>query len=368
MTTATKRRPARAQGLAEPIRERAAELGFSLLGFAAAADPPLEDHRRYQRFIAAGMHGEMSYLERHAEARARVDTAAILPGARTVICLASPYGRPASEEATDPPLARAIARYARGRDYHGHLRKRLRRLADFVRSLAPGAEARALSDTAPVLERAWARRAGLGFVGKNGLLIVPGQGSHCLLGEVVTTLRVEPEALGSPAAERCGSCRACLDACPTDAFAAPYVLDPRRCVAYLTIEARTLPPPALRPGVGEHLFGCDDCQDACPYNHGGRSASADRDPYRPLPLWSELSLGDLCAWDEASFLRATTGSPLRRARRAGLARNALLVAAVRARGPEGPSREAARALLEEARNHEIADLRVLAEELLASLS
>ena len=370
MTTAADQRAAETpEGpVAARIRQRASELGFGLVGFASAADPPAEHYQRYREFIGAAMHGEMTYLERHAEARERVDTAAILAGARTVVCVASPYARPLAEERTDPPLAQTIARYARGRDYHGHLTKRLRKLADFVRGLAPGAEARALCDTAPVLERAWAQRAGLGFVGKNGLLIVPGQGSHCLLGEVVTSVAVEEAALGSPQAERCGSCRACLDACPTDAFVAPYVLDPRRCVSYLTIEARSVPPPALRQQLGEHLFGCDDCQQICPHNHASVGASEGLEPYRPLPRWSSLSLEELCSWDEEGFRRGTEGSPLRRAGRAGLARNALLVAGAQARGPAGPRQRAAVELLEGATDHDVEDLGRLAADLLASLS
>src|SRR4029077_11713930 len=154
-----------------------------------------------------------------------------LPGAKSVVCLARRYQRPPGQENGDSETARAIARYARGRDYHGFLRQRIRRLASFIRSLGPPGDpprARPLCDDAPVLERAWAARAGLGFVGKNGLLIVPGVGSMVLLGEVVTTLRLGADP---PIAERCGSCARCLAACPTEAFVAPFVLDPRRCIS-----------------------------------------------------------------------------------------------------------------------------------------
>src|SRR5262249_18003347 len=150
---------------------------------------------------------------------------------------------------------RMIARYARGRDYHNGVRKKLRRLAAFVRGL--GADARPLIDDAPILERAWAARAGLGFVGKNGMGIVPGTGSLLALGEGVTTLALTPD---TPIDERCGTCTRCLDACPTHAFTRPFVLDARRCVSYLTIEKRGAIEDSLREGVGEHLFGCDDCQ------------------------------------------------------------------------------------------------------------
>ncbi|MEZ4440916.1 MAG: tRNA epoxyqueuosine(34) reductase QueG [Polyangiaceae bacterium] len=303
---------------AEALRHQATELGFDVVAFAHADEPLTLDHARYEDFIAVGRHGEMSYLADHVEARRRLDHDAILPGARTVICLARRYDR---DDSTDPPLAKRIARYARGQDYHGFLRKRLGRLAATLRQA--GHDARALCDTAPVLERAWAARAGLGFVGKNGLLIIPGQGSFCLLGEVVTTLALAPGAYGTPAGERCGSCRACLDACPTDAFVAPFVLEPRRCVAYWTIESRTAPPPELHAAIGEHLFGCDLCQDACPYNRLPPPPPTRTAPFAPHPRWATLTPDALV--DPAVFTRATQGSPLRRATPAGLARNALLL-------------------------------------------
>src|SRR5262249_24804551 len=204
---------------------------------------------------------------------------------------------------------RHIARYARGSDYHNHLRRRLRRLAAFVRTLGEGTRARPMSDDAPVLERAWAARAGLGFVGKNGLLIVPGVGSFVLLGEVVTTLAIDPDP---PIPERCGSCTRCLDACPTSAFDAPFVLDPRRCVAYLTIEHRGPIDDDLRPGVGTHLFGCDDCQTVCPFNAArGRRASSEVDArFSADPRWATTELSDLLALDDDGFLRLREGSPI----------------------------------------------------------
>jgi epoxyqueuosine reductase len=275
------------------------------------------------------MHGEMRWLAGHPGARARVDGEAILAGAKSVVCLARRYQRPPRDEADDPETARAIARYARGRDYHGFLRHRVRRLAAFLRSLGTAeqpVEARPLCDDAPMLERAWAARAGLGFVGKNGMLIVPGVGSMVLLGEVVTTLRLDPDA---PMTERCGTCRRCLDACPTDAFVAPFVLDPRRCVSYLTIEHPGSIDPSLRAGVGEHLFGCDDCQTVCPFNAGASAraplATGDGDPFAPLEKWSRVTLEGLLALDAAGWREASQGTPLKRVGRAGMARNAAIV-------------------------------------------
>jgi epoxyqueuosine reductase len=332
----------------------------------ARADVPLDvDFERYRRFLDAGMHGEMTFLAEAVEARRALDGDEILAGARSVVCVAMRYARSAADEASDPPVARSIARYARGRDYHNGLRKKLRKLAAFVRSLGtPEAPvfARPLCDTAPVLERAWAARAGLGFIGKNGLVIVPGMGSLFLLGEVVTTLSLEPD---TPMAERCGSCTRCLDACPTQAFERPFVLDPRRCVAYLTIEHRGPIEPSLRPGIGEHLFGCDDCQIACPFNsfrllsssagrsvpRSARAASdagvvrSDAAPraserFAPHPSWRDRDIAELLALSEQGFRRLTEGSPVHRATRDGLARNAAIVLGNRGTNRDDLSRAA----------------------------
>jgi epoxyqueuosine reductase len=308
--------------LRSAIVTEAKRLGFEAVGFARA-DLPLEaDFDRYEAFVTAGKQGEMTWLASLPEARRRVDGEHILPGARTVICLARRYARSEADEEADSEIAQTIARYARGRDYHNGMRKKLRKLARFTRSF--GASARPLCDEEPILERAWAARAGLGFVGKNGLLIVPGVGSFVLLGEVVTTLEVEPDP---PIPERCGSCTRCLDACPTNAFDAPFVLDPRRCIAYLTIEHRSAIEPSLREGVGTHLFGCDDCQTVCPFNASrGRRATSEIDArLEPDARWSTARIEDLLALDDAGFVALRTGSPIGRATRIGLARNAAIV-------------------------------------------
>jgi epoxyqueuosine reductase len=302
----------------------ARRLGFDAIG-VARADVPLDaDFARYEAFVAAGMHGEMAWLAELPEARRRADGEHVLPGAKSVLCLARRYARSAEAEARDPELARSIARYARGRDYHNGMRKKLRKLAAFARTLDAGARARPLCDEEPILERAWAARAGLGFVGKNGLLIVPGAGSFVLLGEVVTTLELEPDP---PMPERCGTCTRCLSACPTGAFVAPWVLDARRCVSYLTIEHRSPIPSALREGVGAHLFGCDDCQTVCPFNASTLTRGGPPiDPrFEPDPRWSETRLPDLLGLDDEGFVNLREGSPIGRATRAGLARNAAVV-------------------------------------------
>ncbi len=351
------------------VRERARALGFDAVG-VARADVPLEaDFARYRAFVAEGMHGEMGYLAENEAARERLDTDAILAGARSVVCVARRYQRAAGDEAHDPPFAQHIARYARGRDYHNGTRKKLRQLAAVLRTLgtpdAP-AQARPLVDDAPVLERVWAARAGLGFVGKNGLLIVPGEGSFVLLGEVVTTLALTPDP---PIPERCGACTRCLDACPTSAFARPFVLDPRKCIAYLTIELRAPIPLEHRAAIGEHLFGCDDCQTVCPFNRSARPRSPEATrPFEPHARWSETSVIDLLAMDERAWVELGEGSPLRRATADGLARNAAIVLGNGVAGPEGApgggetgGEKVGRALAAAAESHPSAMVREAAE-------
>jgi epoxyqueuosine reductase len=315
----------------DQVRAEAKRLGFDAVAIArcgpeAAID---EDFARYRAFLDAGMQGTMHWLAENTAARERLDGDSILAGARSVVCLARRYPR----DAENGEVSRGIARYARGHDYHRLLRRRVRRLAAFLRGLGTAeepVEARPLIDEKPVLERAWAARAGLGFVGKNGMLIVPGIGSMVLLGEVVTTLELEPDtsALG-PTTERCGSCTRCLDACPTEAFVRPFVLDARRCVAYLTIEHAGPIPEDLRAGVGEHLFGCDDCQTVCPFNAGtgarAPTAGVDGDPFAPLERWASVTLESLLLLEPAEWEALTEGSPLRRAGRASLARHAARV-------------------------------------------
>ncbi len=305
------------------IIAEARRLGFDAVAFARADEPLGAEHDRYVRFVKAGKHGRMAWLADDVEARRRLDGEAILPGARTVVCLARRYARSPEEEAKDPAIAHIIARYARGQDYHNHLRKKVRKLAAFIRTLGTDVRARPLVDVEPILERAWAARAGLGFVGKNGLVIVPGQGSYALLGEVVTTLEL---AAGTPMTERCGSCTRCLDACPTGAFDAPFVLDPRRCVSYFSIEAPGDVDEELARRAGSRLFGCDDCQAVCPFNRTGPPLLSATRPFHPLDRWRDAALSDLVCADEAAFESLTEGSPLRRAGRLGLALDAVRVA------------------------------------------
>lgn len=305
------------------VQERARELAFDVVGIASATAPLEQEYARYEAFLDAGFHGSMDWLADNRAVRQRVDTSDMLAGARSVICVARSYRR--ADDHDDAGLAPRIARYARGQDYHNGVRKKLRQLAAYVRSLEPGAEARPLTDDAPILERAWAARAGLGFVGKNGLLIVPGQGSFVLLGEVLTTLQLEP---GLPITQRCGACTRCLEACPTGAFAAPFVLDARRCIAYTSIEHEGVIDDDVAHRTGSWLFGCDECQTVCPFN-AGKQVGAATEAFRPHPRWRDVSLVALLAAGSASDPDAAhdllRGTPLGRAGARGLARNAAIV-------------------------------------------
>lgn len=304
------------------VRDAARQLGFDRVA-VTRADLPLDaDYERYEAFLQRGLHGSMAWLAAHREVRRSLAHEGMFPGARSVICVAQRYATP---DAPASGILPRIARYARGRDYHNHFRRRLRKLADVVRSLAPGARARPLVDTAPVLERAWAAQAGLGFIGKNGLLIIPDVGSWVVLGEVVTNLELPPEP-GRPSPPRCGRCTRCLDACPTRAFEAPWVLDARRCVAYLTTEHEGPCDPELAALVAPWFFGCDVCQEVCPYNRAPAAMAPGDSPFAPLEQWSRIELADLEGLTEPEWTALCVGSPLRRVDVHDMKRNAAMAA------------------------------------------
>jgi epoxyqueuosine reductase len=239
----------------------------------------------------------------------------VLPGCRSVVAVALNYAR------EDGPEWRGVARYARGRDYHKTMRPLLHRLRDYV-SAASGARSRASLDTSAVLERELAAAAGLGWIAKNTNLIAPGLGSWFFIGLVLTTAELPAD---ETVPDRCGTCTACLDACPTRAFDAPYSLDARRCISYLPIEHRGPIPEALHAPIGDWLFGCDVCQDVCPWNrHVPRAGAA-----APGPAAAPPSAEVIVDMTDAEFRTHFSGSPLKRARRAGLARNAAIVLANR---------------------------------------
>lgn len=300
------------------IRRIAEELGFDRLGIARAKPPPRAE--ALEPWLASGHAGRMDYLQRHVEIRK--DPQRLLPGARSVICVAMKYQPPGrADEASSAPVPFGrIATYARGQDYHDVLRRRLDELIRRMRSVWDQPfEARPFVDTAPVLERSLAAAAGVGWIGKNSMLIVPKLGSYVFLGGAVTTLPLEPD---DPLPDRCGTCRKCIDACPTGAIVGPYVVDASKCISYLTIELRGAIAPALRACIGDRLFGCDACQRACPHN---RRAPAATEPAFADGLIPGMALVDVLRWDRESYLSATRRRATRRAKLEMLRRNAAIV-------------------------------------------
>lgn len=308
---------------ADTVKRLAHECGFELVGVARAE--PLPEIAYYRRWASAGMAGAMRYLTDH-RAELRADPRALLPSARSVICVGKLYNTRTPEAAhlAHPERGR-ISRYAWGQDYHALVRAGLRRLLEALRAcLGRAFEARIAVDTAPLLERALARRAGLGWIGRNTCLINQAQGSWFFLGELLVSVDIEPD---EPPPERCGNCRRCIEACPTRALvptgcAAPaWALDARRCISYLTIELRAAIPPELRPPIGAHVFGCDICQQVCPWN---RKAPFTAEPAFQARHAAPL-LAELASLSEAEFRRRFAHTPLVRARYSGLLRNVAVV-------------------------------------------
>ena len=299
--------------LAAAIRERAIALGFDAAGIARLA--PLEAQRHYERWLAAGFHGGMDWLASDEHRARRADPALILPGVRAVVCVAL-FHEPGRDAARDRRLGR-IARYAAGEDYHAVMKDRLGALQRAVEDdLAPGATALWYADTGAILERGWAERAGLGWTGKHSGLITADRGSWFLLGELLVDRDLEPDA--PLEREHCGTCARCLDACPTRAIVAPYRVDARRCLSYLTIEHRGAIPHEFRRALGDWVFGCDVCQEVCPWNRFAAPAREARLHARSLEGWT---LERLLALDDAGFAERFAASPIRRAGREGFARN-----------------------------------------------
>jgi len=311
------------------LRQRALELGFDDCRVTTAHAP--ESASRFAQWLAEQRHGDMAYLERTAPKRA--DPQQVLPGARSLIMLAANYhleGRELAQPEVQSPrapdtqhathntqLSGVVARYARFSDYHNILGERLKQLADFANQLG-GAGTRSLwyVDTGPLLERDLAQRAGLGFIGKHTNLISRQLGNWLFLSEIITTLDLEPDA---PEKNRCGSCTRCITACPTGAITAPFQLDARRCISYLTIELRGSIPVELRPAMGNRIFGCDDCLLACPWNRFAREGRVMK--AQTHPDLAQPDLVELLSLDEAGFKRRFAGTPMLRARRRGLLRN-----------------------------------------------
>lgn len=291
--------------LAADIKTWGRELGFNRIGIA---DTELTAAENYlQDWLAAGRHGEMHYMAAHGTRRSR--PAELQPGTVRVICVRLDYlpSATAADAVLENRELGFISRYALGRDYHKVVRHRLAKLAQRIEQVAGPFRYRVYSDSAPVLEKALAQKAGLGWIGKHTNLIARDSGSWFFLGEIYTDL---PLPVDSPTSEHCGTCHACLDVCPTQAITAPYQLDARRCIAYLTIELRGSIPVELRPLIGNRIYGCDDCQLVCPWN---RFASITHEPdFAPRHQLDAPELARLFAWSEAEFLRYTEGMALRR--------------------------------------------------------
>jgi epoxyqueuosine reductase len=334
--------------LAQVLRERAREIGFELVGIAPAVSPggfgPLQD------WLNQGFAGEMSYIARREDAYSHPEN--VLPGVRSVILVGLNYSdrtRPEAHKTVPSPPQRGegtelvadsaasslpggkVAKYASGSvDYHDVLKKRLKSLAAVLHEMRPGCRTRAVVDTAPLLERDFARLAGLGWFGKNTMLINKREGSWLFLGALLTDVELPPDEPHNTA--HCGTCTRCLEACPTDAFPEPYVLDATRCISYLTIELRDQPIPTdLRAGMGDWLFGCDVCQDVCPWNRKAPESTVEE--FRPDKDLTPTSLTWLLSLSELEFRERFRKTPLFRPGRSGILRNAAIVA-----GNSGDSR------------------------------
>ncbi|HEB97928.1 MAG TPA: tRNA epoxyqueuosine(34) reductase QueG [Thiotrichales bacterium] len=294
------------QDLARAIKAWGAELGFQQVGIADTDLAMAEGKLR--RWLAEGRHGDMDWMSRHGSKRTR--PAELHPGTRRVISVRMDYLPPTrldpAELAARPELA-AISCYALGRDYHKTLRKRLQRLADRIGDEIGPFGYRVFVDSAPVMEKPLAARAGLGWIGKHTNLIHRDAGSWFFLGELFTDL---PLPVDAPVEEHCGTCNACMDICPTRAITAPFELDARRCISYLTIEHAGAIPEEFRAALGNHIYGCDDCQVVCPWNRFAHLTTET--DFLPRPELDAAGLMDLFAWDEETFLTRTEGSAIRR--------------------------------------------------------
>lgn len=313
--------------LTREIKQAALDLGFNVVGISALpmspSRAPEQDRSdfttdligRLNEWLRRGFHATMAWMGRNPERRA--DPASVLPGCRSVISVGMNYYT--EQRADERPGNGRIARYAWGKDYHHILGDRLRQLVERICALAPAGRHRAYVDTGPVMEKAWAQQAGLGWIGKHSNLVSAQFGSWLLLGEILTTLELQPDEAGT---DLCGTCTLCLQACPTGAITEAYVVDAGRCISYLTIELRGAEPPLaddLRRGIGNRIFGCDDCLDICPYNLQAEPTSEP--DFQPTLLTRAPSLSTMMKMSEETFTAMFKESPIRRAKYIGLQRN-----------------------------------------------
>jgi epoxyqueuosine reductase len=306
-----------AHRLTDELRQRARDDGFDGVGVARAARLD-RDAEALRAWLGNDRHAAMAWLARDPDKRA--DPGRLLPDCRSVVVLTMNYF-PGEEAAQVPPGRARLALYARGRDYHKVIGRKLKRLAAWLEDTT-GSPARAFVDTGPVLERAWAERAGVGWIGKNSCLLTRESGSWLLLAEILTTAELAPDP--GPHADFCGSCTACIEACPTTAIVAPGVVDSRRCISYWTIEHRGPIPDSLRPGIADWIFGCDLCQDVCPWNHKA-SVTVPPDRFELREYLRGLDPVEVLAMDEATFRARYSGTSLMRAKWQGMRRNACVV-------------------------------------------
>lgn len=294
------------QKLAMQIRQWGQDLGFQQIGIT---DTHLERHEDFLlQWLEQDMHGEMEYMQRHGVKRSRPDE--LVPGTTRIITARMDYWPEPDQhrqDLLDDPAQAYISRYALGRDYHKLLRSRLQKLAEKIQQHSGPYGYRVFVDSAPVLEKALAEKSGLGWIGKHTNLINEKAGSWFFLGELFTDL---PLPVDQPADEHCGTCSACIDICPTSAILAPYRLDARRCISYLTIELRGSIPVELRPMLGNRIYGCDDCQLVCPWNRFARMTSEH--DFWPRHELDQATLVRLFSWNEEEFLKYTEGSAIRR--------------------------------------------------------
>ncbi len=298
------------------VKDRALDLGFDLCGIAPADPQP--ELRFLADWLGRGYHGEMAYMARTADRR--LDPRAVLPSAKSIVVLAAVYntGAPASLEASDPHAA-LLSRYAWGDDYHDVLDDRLERLEAWMRERSDSTfESRRYVDTGPVVERVAAAAAGLGWIGKNTCLINPRLGSWLFLCEILCSLPIQPD---EPDSDRCGTCRLCIEACPTEAIAGDRVLDATRCISYLTIELKGSIPEPLRSQMGRHVYGCDICQEVCPWNADAIAAISPEPAWQPREAFAHPELLQLWRMADAELRQAIKGTPMTRARVKRLRRN-----------------------------------------------
>jgi epoxyqueuosine reductase len=330
--------PVDAATIAAELRAASLRLGFSRMGITSLVEPP--HHEAFRGWLARGLAGPTrQWLERHEPLRR--SAASLLDGARSVVMLATDHA--VSPDTADCPPGRGrVARYAWGDDYHDLLRSRVNELSAWLEARVPGCRTRGVVDSAPIAERDFAWAAGLGWFGKNTMLIDPRVGSWFLLTAFVTDLDLSADA--PLLTDHCGTCTACLDACPTDAFPEPGVLDASRCISAVTVESRDPVASPLRVGMGDWIFGCDVCQEVCPWN---RRAPGSAEPaFQPRAGMATLSLAEVLALDEPGFRTRFKGSPLRRAKRTGLLRSAAIALGNR------PDATAFAALAAAARDHD----------------